>query len=187
MEPESDPLAADGVVLEAEIATRRPACRHHVQHDVRQLNALRGSFFASPVPRSRKPCSTAANASGIDRRDWTSSSRKYRTDKRSLGRTRRRVHKARGEDHGLCCRYEVDVEVKRSVNWNRPSRSTPAPVLMSTSCRSTGPPYTKVWNSPFSPHGSTPTGKASRKEWSNRRPLKVAANCIVSTQATTAR
>ena len=39
-----------------------------------------------------------------------------------------------------------------------------------------GPANTKVWNSPFSPHGSTPGGRASSKSCDSSRPANSAGS-----------
>ena len=43
----------------------------------------------------------------------------------------------------------------------KPSRSTTSPRRQSMGCARTGPAVTKVWNSPFSPQGSTPAGSSA--------------------------
>jgi SAM-dependent methyltransferase len=48
----------------------------------------------------------------------------------------------------------------RSANTN-PSRSTTSPGATAIGRASIGPAATNVWNSPFSPHGSTPAGRAA--------------------------
>jgi hypothetical protein len=49
---------------------------------------------------------------------------------------------------------------RRSVN-TKPSRSTTSPISTSTFSLNIGPAVTQVWNSPRSPHGSTPSGNSS--------------------------
>lgn len=51
----------------------------------------------------------------------------------------------------------------KSVYWKRPSRSTLSPRRRVSGMRRPGPAWTRVWNSPFSPQGSTPAGRSSSR------------------------
>src|SRR5258708_34099607 len=53
--------------------------------------------------------------------------------------------------------------------------------------RKMGPSKTNVWNSPFSPQGSTLGGKSRKNCWSSSRPAKVGSSTLGSTQAARAR
>src|SRR5215469_9435489 len=67
------------------------------------------------------------------------------------------------------------------------SRSTTWPARTRTGERKMGPSKTKVWNSPYSPHGSTPAGKSSKKEASSWRPANDGSSFLGSMQTVTAR
>src|SRR5690242_21172206 len=59
----------------------------------------------------------------------------------------------------------------RSQN-QKPSRQTVSPREKPTGSANSGPSNTKVWNSPFSPQGSTSAGSSSRNRSSMIRPAK---------------
>jgi len=73
-----------------------------------------------------------------------------------------------------------------SQNTN-PSRSTTSPTVTGTGAENPGASQTKVWNSPRSPHGSTPRGRSARRSASKGRPTKLAGSTFGSTQVSTAR
>src|SRR6266511_272317 len=54
--------------------------------------------------------------------------------------------------------------------YTKPSRVTTPPVRHEIGSRYMGASHTNVWNSPFSPHGSTPSGRSARNASSNTRP-----------------
>src|SRR5262249_24335633 len=60
------------------------------------------------------------------------------------------------------------------VTWAKtnPPRSTTGPTTTVRGLRNIGPPVTHVWNSPFSPDGSTPAGRSATRRASNGRPAK---------------
>ena len=74
-----------------------------------------------------------------------------------------------------------------SQKLNRSSRSTTSPRRMSSGCENIGPAKQKLWNSPFSPQGSTPAGRSASRFRSYSRPAKRASSFCVSTQVRTAR
>src|SRR5262249_61013526 len=74
----------------------------------------------------------------------------------------------------------------RSANTN-PSRETISPRSTSSGRSNIGPAVTQVWNSPFSPQGSTSRGSASRKRASQDSPAKKGESRRGSTQTTVAR
>src|SRR5260370_5609195 len=67
------------------------------------------------------------------------------------------------------------------------SRSTTCPVTTGTAERKIGPSKTKVWNSPFSPQGSTSIGNSRKKSASNSLPAKDLSSFLGSMQAVLAR
>src|SRR2546427_6031551 len=75
----------------------------------------------------------------------------------------------------------------RSQYTKRPSRTTTGPRSWLTGSRRPGPAYTNVWNSPFSPQGSTPGGRADSSPASNSRPANSPASCAASTHTSPAR
>src|SRR5215475_6988437 len=56
-----------------------------------------------------------------------------------------------------------------------------SPTLIVKSRENIGPADTKEWNSPFSPHGSTPAGSEASSEPSNFRPANEPGNLFRST------
>src|SRR5208282_4417783 len=62
------------------------------------------------------------------------------------------------------------------------SRTTVTPTETGSAPFSIGPAYTKEWNSPRSPQGSTPAGSAESNVRSNSRPTKDCSSFVVSTQ-----
>src|SRR5205823_955843 len=89
----------------------------------------------------------------------------------------RRQHDGREEDSSH------SVLSTRSQYTNRPSRTTICPRRTASGWAKIGPPYTNVWNSPFSPHGSTPRGRSASSAASNSRPANSAARARESTHA----
>src|SRR3989475_10954823 len=75
----------------------------------------------------------------------------------------------------------------RSQYTKRASRTTTGPRSCRTGARRPGPAYTNVWNSPFSPHGSTSGGRSCSRPASNSRPANPPASCEESTHTSTAR
>ena len=73
-----------------------------------------------------------------------------------------------------------------SANTN-PSRSTSSPTETGIGDENPGASQTKVWNSPRSPQGSTPSGSSARRSASKGRPAKAAGSTAGSTQVSTAR
>src|SRR5882757_11434933 len=67
------------------------------------------------------------------------------------------------------------------------SRRTTSPRVKSTGREKMGPSKTKVWNSPFSPQGSTPGGRSAKKDSSSSRPAKVGSRTFESMQMATER
>ena len=65
----------------------------------------------------------------------------------------------------------------------RRSRRAPSPrrVATASGAENIGPATTQVWNSPFSPHGSTPSGRSASSCASNARPAKDAGSFLGST------
>src|SRR5229473_2591994 len=63
------------------------------------------------------------------------------------------------------------------------SRSTISPGQTGIGLWKIGPSKTKVWNSPFSPQGSTPEGKSRKKEASSSRPAKLRSRTLGSMHA----
>src|SRR5439155_199756 len=80
-----------------------------------------------------------------------------------------------------------EVVSTRSQYTKRASRTTTGPRSCRTGSRRPGPAYTKVWNSPFSPHGSTFGGRSRSKSASNSRPANPPRSCAASTHTSTAR
>ena len=70
----------------------------------------------------------------------------------------------------------------RSQN-TKPSRVTGSPTVMGMGRRNIGPALAKVWNSPFSAHGSTPAGSSASRSRSKRRPARLAGSLRGSRQA----
>ena len=73
---------------------------------------------------------------------------------------------------------------RRGAGRRRRSRraSRSAPARTSIACANIGPADTQVWNSPFSPHGSTPAGSSASSARSKARPAKCAGSFLGSTQ-----
>jgi glyceraldehyde 3-phosphate dehydrogenase len=69
----------------------------------------------------------------------------------------------------------------RSANTN-PSRVSITPARTAIGSENIGPAETQVWNSPFSPQGSTPGGNSASSVRSNARPAKLAGSLRGSTQ-----
>src|SRR5947209_10334136 len=63
----------------------------------------------------------------------------------------------------------------------RPPRSTLFPYT--TLFRFMGPSKTKVWNSPFSPQGSTAGGRSRKNAASSSRPAKLRSRTLGSTRS----
>ena len=62
-----------------------------------------------------------------------------------------------------------------------------SPARTRTGCRNAGPSHAKLWNSPFSPQGSTPAGRSRSRASSKARPAKLAGSTLGSTQVRAAR
>ena len=77
---------------------------------------------------------------------------------------------------------------RRGGGRRRRSRRAPRlpPPGTRTGRRNAGPSQAKVWNSPFSPQGSTPAGSSSSSARSKARPAKVGGSTRGSTQVSTA-
>jgi hypothetical protein len=56
-----------------------------------------------------------------------------------------------------------------------------SPSLIAIGRANIGPAETKLWNSPFSPHGSAVAGKSASSRSSSRRPTRPASICAGST------
>src|SRR5438477_99566 len=68
----------------------------------------------------------------------------------------------------------------------QPLRSTTTPVEMEIELQNIEPSYTKVWNSPCSPHGSTSLGKSLKSCSSNCLPTNEESSFLESTHVITA-
>ena len=85
----------------------------------------------------------------------------------------------RGARHGRGAGSRRDVAEHEAVAFDElPS--------MSIGAEKPGPSYTKVWNSPRSPHGSTPAGRSASSYSSKVRPANSPGSRLESTQVSTA-
>src|SRR5262249_3867382 len=64
----------------------------------------------------------------------------------------------------------------------KPSRSTSSPRRTAIVLLKIGPPKTKVWNSPFSPQGSTFSGRSAKNSGVSSRPEKLRSSFLGSMQ-----
>src|SRR5262249_50493942 len=69
----------------------------------------------------------------------------------------------------------------------KPSRRTTSPVRTRTAWPNIGPSQAKVWNSPFSPQGSTPAGRRASRSRSKAAPAQSSGRTRGSTQVRRAR
>ena len=95
--------------------------------------------------RVRRPCGSA----------FVESPRAHRSRRRSFEEPRQRAPSAsRSHPSGF---------IKTSQKTN-PARRTISPTSTRMGREKIGPSNTSVWNSPFSPHGSTPSGRSRRSD-----------------------
>src|SRR6266702_2279883 len=82
--------------------------------------------------------------------------------------------------------FVSSISGNKSQN-TKPSRFTTSPVRTGMGEWKMGPSKTKVWNSPFSPHGSAWGGRSRKKDSSSSRPAKLGERTLVSMHAAMAR
>src|SRR5580704_15552165 len=89
-------------------------------------------------------------------------------------------------EHDLSQTSSGDFPGNRSRKMKE-SRWTTSPRVKPMGREKMGPSKTKVWNSPFSPQGSTPGGRSAKKDASSSRPAKLGSRTLESIQTATER
>src|SRR5581483_7483759 len=89
---------------------------------------------------------------------------------------------ARGDDTAAAAFAARPLRARSRSQKTKPSRSTTSPRRQATGALKIGPAWTNVWNSPFSPQGSTELGRSASRARSKARPANDPSSLRGSTQ-----